>query len=244
MTTAHINAKKGDFSDIVLMPGDPIRAKFIAQNYLDKTKLISDVRNMLGYTGYYKGRKISVMAHGMGIPSCSIYTTELIKYYDVKKIIRLGSCSSVRHDIKVNDVVMAMSASTDSNVNRIRFQGYDFSVAADYYLLKHAEEAAKNNDIKIWIGNMFSTDFFYAPKHHLGIFDLIAQYGFVGAEMEAAGFYGLAAEYGAKALTICTVCEHMLTGEKTLSQERVTSAHQMTLIALESVLLGDNEKEM
>lgn len=239
MTTAHINAKAGDFSDVVLMPGDPLRAKFIAENYLKQSKLICDVRNMLGYSGYYKGRKISVMAHGMGIPSCSIYATELIEHYNVKKLIRLGSCSSVRSDINLNDIVIGMAASTDSNVNKIRFNGYDLAATADYHMLKYAQEAAKAHNIKAWIGNLFSTDFFYSPKNHLPIFDLIKQYGFVGAEMEAAGFYAVAMEYGAKALTICTVCEHMTTGEKTSAEERVTSAEQMTTIALESILLGD-----
>ncbi len=143
MATPHINAEMGAFADVVLMPGDPLRAKYIAETFLDDVVQVCDVRNMYGYTGTYKGRKISVMGHGMGIPSCSIYVTELIKDFGVKKIIRVGSCGAVSEDIKVRDVVIGMGASTDSKVNRIRFKGHDFAAIADYKMVKLQKKRQK-----------------------------------------------------------------------------------------------------
>ncbi len=155
MATPHINAEMGDFADVVLMPGDPLRAKYIAETFLEDVVQVCDVRNMYGFTGTYKGRKVSVMGHGMGIPSCSIYATELIKDYGVKKIIRVGSCGAVSTDIKVRDVVIGMGACTDSKVNRIRFKGHDFAAIADYKMVKAAEEAAKARGIDVKVGNLF-----------------------------------------------------------------------------------------
>ncbi|MBS9777929.1 MAG: purine-nucleoside phosphorylase [Gammaproteobacteria bacterium] len=237
MATPHINAERGDFADVVLMPGDPLRAKYIAETYLEDVKQVCDVRSMLGFTGTYKGRKISVMGHGMGIPSCSIYATELIKDFGVKKIIRVGSCGAVREDIKVRDVVIGMGACTDSMVNRTRFGGNDFSAIADFGMTQALVDAAKARNIKPHVGNVFSADLFYTPQGEM--FDTMAKYGIVGVEMEAAGIYGVAAEYGAKAATICTVSDHIKTGEQTTSAERQTTFNDMMIIALESVLLGD-----
>lgn len=237
MATAHINAEQGDFADVVLMPGDPLRAKYIAETYLDDVKQVCDVRNMFGFTGTYKGRCISVMGHGMGIPSCSIYVTELIKDFGVKKIIRVGSCGAVREDIKVRDVVIGMSASTDSMVNRTRFGGYDFAATADFGMTQALVQAAKNLNITPKVGNLFSADLFYSPDS--AMFDTMAKYGIVGVEMEAAGIYGVAAEFGAKAATICTVSDHIKTGEQTTSEERQNTFNDMIIIALESVLLDD-----
>ena len=138
MATPHINAPDGAFADVVLMPGDPLRAKFIAENFLEQARLVTDVRNMLGYTGLYKGRSVSVMGHGMGIPSCSIYTKELITEYGVKRLIRVGSCGAVRADVKLRDVVIGMGACTDSRVNRLRFKDHDFAAIADFDLVRHA----------------------------------------------------------------------------------------------------------
>lgn len=239
MATPHINAEMGDFADVVLMPGDPIRAKYIAETFLDDVVQVCDVRNMYGFTGTYKGRKISVMGHGMGIPSCSIYMTELIKDFGVKKVIRVGSCGAVNEGIKVRDVVIGMGACTDSKVNRIRFKDHDFAAIADYEMVRNAELAAQARGIDVKVGNLFSAELFYTPDPSM--FDLMDKYGIVGVEMEAAGMYGVAAEYGAKALAICTVSDHIKTGEQTTSDERATTFDEMMLIALDSVLLGDRK---
>lgn len=237
MATPHINAQPGDFADVVLMPGDPLRAKYIAETFLDNVRLVNEVRGMLGFTGQYQGRKISVMGHGMGIPSCSIYAKELITDYGVQKIIRVGSCGAVCSDIKVRDVIIGLGASTDSNVNRIRFSGHDFAAIADFDLVRHAVEAAAKLSIPVQVGNIFSTDLFYSPDNQ--ILDVLERYRILGVEMEAAGIYAVAAEYGAKAMTICTVSDHIRTGEKTTAEERQTTFNDMIKIALDSVLLGN-----
>ncbi len=237
MATPHINAERGDFADVVLMPGDPLRAKFIAETYLDSPKQVCDVRNMFGFTGTYKGRRMSVMGHGMGIPSCSIYAKELITDFGVEKIIRVGSCGAVRADIKVRDVVIGMGACTDSGVNRARFKGYDFAAIADFGMTQALVQAAKNQNITPHVGNVFSADLFYTPMPEM--FDVMEKYGIVGVEMEAAGIYGVAAEFGAKAATICTVSDHIKTGEQTTAEERQSTFNDMMVIALESVLLDD-----
>lgn len=240
MATPHINAEPGDFADVVLMPGDPLRAKYIAQYFLQDVRAVCDVRNMLGFTGTYKGRRVSVMGHGMGIPSCSIYVTELIKDFGVRKIIRVGSCGAVSDDIKVRDVVIGLGACTDSKVNRIRFKDHDFAAIADYSMVKAAEKAALARGIEVKIGNLFSAELFYTPDP--GMFEVMEKYGIVGVEMEAAGLYGVAAEYGAKAMAICTVSDHIKTGEQTSSEERQTTFNEMIEIALDSVLVADAEK--
>ncbi len=235
--TPHINAPEGAFADVVLMPGDPLRAKYIAETFLDNAQEVTNVRNMLGYTGTYKGRRISVMGHGMGIPSCSIYSKELITEYGVKKIIRVGSCGAVRQDVKVRDVVIGIGACTDSKVNRIRFKDNDFAAIADFDMAQAAVQAAKNKGVNVRVGNLFSVDLFYSPD--VGMFDVMEKYGILGVEMEAAGIYAVAAEYGVKALSICTVSDHLRTGEQTSSEERQLTFNDMIEIALESVLIGD-----
>ncbi|WP_379056314.1 purine-nucleoside phosphorylase [Pasteurella multocida] len=236
--TPHINAPAGAFADVVLMPGDPLRAKYIAETFLQDVKEITNVRNMLGFTGTYKGRKISVMGHGMGIPSCSIYTKELITEYGVKKIIRVGSCGAVRMDVKLRDVVIGFGACTDSKVNRIRFKNHDFAAIADFDMTMAAVQAAKAKSLNVHVGNLFSADLFYTPD--VEMFDVMEKYGILGVEMEAAGIYGVAAEFGAKALTICTVSDHIRTHEQTTPEERQLTFNDMIEIALESVLIGDN----
>ncbi|MGY3851441.1 purine-nucleoside phosphorylase [Aeromonas aquatilis] len=237
MATPHINAKDGAFADTVLMPGDPLRAKYIAETFLENVEQICDVRNMFGFTGTYKGRRISVMGHGMGIPSCSIYAKELITDYGVKTLIRVGSCGAVREDVKLRDVVIGMGACTDSKVNRLRFKDHDFAAIADFELVANAVQAAKNKGTPVRVGNIFSADLFYTPDPSM--FDVMEKYGILGVEMEAAGIYGVAAEYGAKALTICTVSDHIRTGEQTTAEERQLTFNDMIEIALDSVLLGD-----
>ncbi|MDQ5989876.1 purine-nucleoside phosphorylase [Providencia stuartii] len=237
MATPHINAEKGDFADVVLMPGDPLRAKYIAETFLEDVRQVNNVRGMLGFTGTYKGRKISVMGHGMGIPSCSIYAKELITDFGVKVIIRVGSCGAVMDDVKLRDVVIGMGACTDSKVNRQRFKDHDFAAIADYELVHNAVEAAKAKNVNVRVGNLFSADLFYSPDPDM--FKVMEKYGILGVEMEAAGIYGVAAEFGARALTICTVSDHIKTGEQTTSAERQTTFNEMIEIALDSVLLGD-----
>ena len=237
MATPHINAEKGDFADTVLMPGDPLRAKYIADTYLENVRQVNDVRNMFGYTGTYQGREISVMGQGMGIPSVSIYAKELITDYGVKSIIRVGSCGAVRDDVNVRDVVIGMGACTDSKVNRMRFNDHDFAAIADFELTSHAVAAAKAQNVPVKVGNIFSADLFYNPQTDMA--ELMKRYGIVGVEMEAAGLYGVAAEFGARALTICTVSDHILKGDSLSSADRQTTFNDMMVIALDTVLRDD-----
>jgi purine-nucleoside phosphorylase len=238
MATPHINAEHGDFAKTVLFPGDPLRAKYIAETFFDDAKLVTDVRNMFGFTGTYKGKEVSVMGSGMGIPSCSIYAKELITDFGVENIIRVGTCGAVSRDVKVLDVIIAMGASTDAKVNRTRFAGHDFAAIADYGLLRRAVDAAEEAGISIQVGNIFSADLFYTPEPE--VFDVLENHNILGVDMEAAGLYGVAAEFGAKALTILTVSDHIRTGEKTSSEERQTSFNEMIYVALDS-LLPDKE---
>ncbi|WP_447555557.1 purine-nucleoside phosphorylase [Vreelandella sp. EE22] len=234
MATPHINAEPGDFADTVLMPGDPLRAKYIADTFLENPRQVNDVRGMLGFTGTYQGVKVSVMGHGMGIPSVSIYAKELITDYGVKSIIRVGSCGAVRDDVNVRDVVIGLGASTDSKVNRMRFNDHDFAAVADFEWASHAVAAAKAHNVPVKVGNIFSADLFYNPQEHMA--ELLKRYNIIGVEMEAAGLYGVAAEFGARALTICTVSDHILKGEALSSDERQTTFNDMMTIALDAVL--------
>lgn len=233
--TPHIEAKSGDFAETVLMPGDPLRAKFIADSFLDDVKEVNRVRNMLGFTGSYKGTPVSVMGSGMGIPSISIYAKELYAHYDVKNIIRVGSCGAVDTRVKIRDVVIGMGACTDSAVNRARFMSYDFAPIADYKLLKNAVTAAERLGIKPWVGNLFSADLFYTPIPEL--FDRMEAMRVYGVEMEAAGLYGVAAECGTSALAVCTVSDQIRTGEKISSEDRQSTFTDMMKLTLESLLL-------
>lgn len=237
MATPHINAEMGDFADTVLMPGDPLRAKYIAENYLDDVRQVQDVRSMFAYTGWYQGREISVMGHGMGIPSVSIYAKELITEFGVKSIIRVGSCGAVRDDVNLHDVVIGMGACTDSKVNRMRFNDHDFAAIADFDLTRHAVAAAEARNVMVKVGNIFSADLFYSPQTEMA--ELLKRYGIVGVEMEAAGLYGVAAEFGARALTICTVSDHILKGESLSSDDRQTTFNNMIKIALDTILRDD-----
>lgn len=234
MTTPHIEAQPGDFAETVLMPGDPLRAKFIAENFLEDAKCVTRVRNMLGYTGTYKGKRVSVMASGMGIPSISIYATELFKFYDVEKIIRIGSCGALPESLKIRDIVIGMAASTDSNVNRQRLNHVDFAACADFSLLKSVVDTADKMNKKVHVGNIFTADLFYTPNPEM--FEKMTQHGILAVEMEAAGLYGVAAEYGKKALTVLTVSDHIKTGEVTTADERETTFKDMMELTLESVL--------
>lgn len=229
-----MNAAPGDFAETVLMPGDPLRAQYIADAYLDDARRVNDVRNMWGFTGEYKGRPVSVMAHGMGIPSASIYCTELITEYGVKRVIRVGSCGTSHPDVKLRDIVIGMGASTDSGVNRMRFGGYDLAALASYDLVKKAVAAAETHHVRFHVGNLFSADLFYTPDPDM--FETMAKYNVYGIEMEAAGIYPIAAEHGAEALAICTVSDDIPTGKALTTDERATSFDEMILVALETVI--------
>ncbi|HVR80388.1 MAG TPA: purine-nucleoside phosphorylase [Acidimicrobiia bacterium] len=233
MSTPHISAEKGDFAPSILLPGDPLRAKHIADNFLDEVKQVNEVRNMLGFTGVYEGIPISVMGTGMGIPSASIYATELISEYGVERLIRVGSCGGILASVKIRDVILAIGACTDSLVNRMRYGGYDFSATADYRLLRAAADSAAARGIEVKVGNVHSADLFYNPDSEA--FDRMEAMGVLAVEMEAAGLYGVAAEKGGRALTIATVSDHVRTGEATSSEERQQTFDEMVMIALEAV---------
>mgnify|MGYP001549968368 FL=1 len=234
MSTIHINADPGEFAETVLMPGDPLRSRYIAQTFLDDARQVTDVRNMLGFTGKFKGCDVSVMAHGMGIPSASIYCTELIKDYGVKRILRVGSCGTVHPAVELRDVVIAMGASTDSGVNRMRFGGYDLAAIASFTLLRSAAMVAEKREIRIHVGNVFSADLFYSADSTQ--IELMKRNNILGVEMETAGIYAIAAEFGAEALAICTVSDDIKTGEALSPAERQTSFDGMIELALETAL--------
>jgi len=229
-----MNAAPGDFAETVLMPGDPLRAQYISETYLDNVRRVTDVRNMWGFTGEYKGQPISVMSHGMGIPSASIYCTELITEYGVKRVIRVGSCGTSHPDVELRDVIIAMGASTDSNCNRMRFGGYDYAALASFDLVQKAVAAAKAAEVRYHVGNMFSADLFYTPDP--GMFETMAQYNIYGLEMEAAGIFPIAAENNAEALAICTVSDDLVTGDALTTDERATTFDEMILVGLETAV--------
>ena len=235
MPAKHIDAQPGDFAATVLMPGDPLRAQYIADTYFKNARRVNEVRNMWGFTGEYRGRPLSVMAHGMGIPSASIYCQELITEFAVKRIIRVGSCGTVHPSVKLRDLVIAMGASTDSGVNRMRFRGYDLAAIASFRLLRNAVKIAEERKLQFHVGNVFSTDLFYTPEP--GMFDVMSKYGILGIEMEAAGIYTLATELGAEALAICTVSDDIRAGAALTLAERQSSFDDMIRLALDTALI-------
>lgn len=230
MPTPHLQAQAGDYAETILMPGDPLRAQMIAQRFLSEVRQVNTIRNMWGYTGYYRGQRISVQAHGMGIPSISIYAHELISHYGAKKLIRLGSCGAIQAHLQLRDVVVAMGASTDSKVNRSRFLDHDFAALADFNLLKQALNSAADLNLPLHVGNVFSADLFYSSQT-----DLLArlqQMQILAVEMEAAGLYGLAAQHQVAALTLLTVSDHLSTGASLSATERQDSFIEMCQLAL------------
>ncbi len=229
-----MNAAPGAFAETVLMPGDPLRAQYIAENWFENPERVTDVRNMWGFTGSYKGERISVMAHGMGIPSASIYTSELIESYGVKRVMRVGSCGTSHPDVKLRDLVIAMGASTDSNVNRMRFGGYDLAALATFDLVQKAVAAAEAHEVRYHVGNIFSADLFYTPDPDM--FETMAKYNVYGIEMEAAGIFPIAAEHGVEALAICTVSDDIPSGAALTSDERATTFDEMITVALETAI--------
>jgi len=237
MPTPHISAEADEFSDICLLPGDPLRARYVAEQFLDDVALVTSVRNMEGYTGTYQGRRVSVMGSGMGIPSTLIYATELIRQYGVTTLIRIGSCGGLHRDLSLRDVVIAAGASTDSNANRLRFGGFDFAAIADFDLTRTLVDVAEGRGIAVKVGNILSSDQFYHPQPDL--FEIAQRMGVLAVEMEAAGLYAVAAEHGVRAAAILTVSDILGSDEAMPSEDRQTSLDEMITIALESTLRID-----
>jgi purine-nucleoside phosphorylase len=233
MATPHISAGPGAFAEAILLPGDPLRARYIAEHFLDEAREVTAVRNMLGYTGTYRGMPVSVMGTGMGIPSASIYATELIKDYGVRRLVRVGSCGGIGAGIALRDVVLAAGACTDSQVNRARYGGQDFAAIADFGLLQAAAAAADTADVSVRVGNVHSADLFYDPRPEQ--ITMMRRMGVLAIEMEAAGLYGVAAEFGARALGIMTVSDLVPSGEQTTSDERERTFGDMVVIALDAL---------
>ena len=233
MSTPHLGAEKGEIAESILLPGDPLRAKFIAETFLKDVICYTEVRGMLGFTGTYKGKRVSVQGTGMGVPSISIYVYELMNFYGVKNLIRVGTCGSMQEDVKLRDVVIAMSASTDSAVNKLRFNGMDFAPTADFDLLRRAWEKAGSLGISAKVGNVLTSDTFYNDDDKG--WKKWAEYGVLTAEMETAALYTLAAKFKVNALSLLTVSDSIVTGESTTSEERQTTFNQMIKVALEVI---------
>lgn len=231
--SVHIGAEKGQIAETVLLPGDPLRAKYIAETYLEDVICYNEVRGMLGFTGTYKGKRVSVQGTGMGVPSISIYVNELIQSYDAKKLIRVGSCGAIKMDVQVRDVILAMTSSTDSQINRVAFGPIDFSPSASFELIKNAYDTAAERNVSVRVGNVFTADQFYNDDSQI---EKLANYGVLAIEMETTALYTLAAKFNREALTILTVSDHVLTGEETTAEERQTTFNEMIEIALESSL--------
>lgn len=226
----HIGAQPGEIAPTVLMPGDPLRAEWIAHTFLDKPVRYTTVRNMFGFTGTYEGLPVSVQGSGMGQPSMAIYATELMKDYDVQTIIRVGTCGAISEKAKMRDVIIAQSACTDASTNRLRFHGIDFAPCADFTLLQHAYAAATEAGLPAQVGGLFTSDSFYNDRNELCM--QLADYGVLAVEMETSALYTLAAKYGRRALTLATVSDHLVTGEETSSQERQQTFSDMIVTAL------------
>ncbi len=234
MPTPHIAAAPGDFADVCLLPGDPLRARYVAERFLDDAAMVTSIRNMEGYTGTYQGERLSVMGTGMGIPSALIYATELIREYGVTALIRIGSCGAIQRDLSIRDVVIAAGASTNSAVNRLRFGGFDFAAVADFGLTRTLVEVAEERGVPVRVGNIFSSDLFYPPQPE--IYALARRMGLLAAEMETAGLFGVAAEHGVRAAAIMTVVDLIGTEEKMAAEDRQTSLDEMITLTLEATL--------
>ncbi|PGT78114.1 MULTISPECIES: purine-nucleoside phosphorylase [Bacillaceae] len=235
--SVHIGAKENEIAETVLLPGDPLRAKYIAETFLEDVTCYNEVRGMLGFTGTYKGERISVQGTGMGVPSISIYINELMNSYGVQNLIRVGTCGAIQKDVKVRDVILAMSASTDSQMNRLTFGGVDYAPTANFELLKKAYDTGLEKGLNLKVGNIFTADMFYNDNAEL---EKWARYGILAIEMESAALYTLAAKFGRKALSVLTVSDHILTGEETTAEERQTTFNDMIVVALDAAI----KKEM
>lgn len=234
MATPHIGANKGDIAETILLPGDPLRAKYIAETFLEDVVCYNNVRGMLGFTGTYKGKRVSVQGTGMGVPSIGIYSHELIAEYGCKNLIRIGTAGSTHEDVKIRDVVIAMAASTDSNINKLRFNGADYAPCANSELFIKAYELGKERNISIKAGNILTSDTFYGDE--ADGWEKWAKFGILCVEMETAQLYTTAAKLGARALTLLTISDSLVTGEATSAEERQTTFNDMIKLALDTAL--------
>ena len=231
--SVHNNAKKGDIADFVLLPGDPQRAKLIAETFLTNAKCYNEVRAMLGYTGYYNGKRISIQGTGMGMPSMSIYATELIEEYGVEKLVRIGSCGSIQEHVNIMDIILVTSTCTDSGMNKYRFNGKDFAPTANFELLKKASEVVEKQKLNAHTGSILTSDFFYGESHLPDPFLSWKTYGVLAVDMEAAALYSIAAKYNKKALALLTVSDHLLKKQAISTEDRQNSFKEMINLALQ-----------
>ncbi len=232
--STHIGAKPGQIAPHVLMPGDPLRAKWIAETFLDDAECYSEVRGMLGYTGTWQGKPVSVQGSGMGIPSISIYVDELFREYEVEAITRVGSCGALSEDLELRDMVIASGACTDSAINKITFGGLDYAAVPDFELMVGAWEAAKAQPVTTKVGLVMSSDSFYSSRPELT--QRMVEYGVLAVEMEANALYTIAAKYDCRALAVCTVSDHIVTGEFASAEERQETFSHMVDVALAAML--------
>ena len=232
MSTPHIDAEPGAIADTVLLPGDPLRARHIAREFLDDAVEVTTRRNMLGYTGHYRGLRVSVMGSGMGIPSCAIYATELTRVYGVRRIVRVGTCGGVG-DVALGDLLLAQAASTDSNFNRMQFGGHDLAACADFGLLSAVADTASHQGIDLRVASVFSTDCFYGGDPALVA--RLLQHRIAGIDMESAGLYGLAMREGIQALSVLVVSDHLQRGEHMPAEQREQGLSRMITLVLDSL---------
>ena len=234
--STHIGAEPGEVAPYVLLPGDPLRARWIAETFLEEAVCYSEVRGMYGFTGTYRGERVSVQGSGMGQPSLAIYVNELLREYDVRSIVRVGSCGALSEKLAVRDLVIASGACTDSSMNHLRFEGLDYAPVADFDLLRAAYDAAiaRRLDVATRVGLLLSSDSFYSPRPELT--SRMVEYGVLAVEMEASALYTLAAQHRRRALTVCTVSDHIVTGAETTALERQNTFGDMVGIALEAML--------
>jgi purine-nucleoside phosphorylase len=230
--TPHIEAAAGAFADTVLLPGDPLRARFIAEHYLEDAQQVTAVRGMLGFTGHHRGKRISVMGTGMGIPSCCIYATELIRAYDVTRLLRVGTCGAVAPHLALGDLVLALGASTDSATNRARFGGHDYAATASWPLVDAIARTARERGDELHVGNVFSSDLFYGTRPEL--LPMLQQMRIMAVEMEAAGMYAVAAAHGVEAAALLTVSDHLVLGTRMDADGRERGLDRMVCLALDA----------
>ena len=227
----HIEANRGQIAETILLPGDPLRAKFIAEHMLEEVECYNKVRNMNGYTGLYNGVPVSVQGTGMGIPSTSIYANELIATYGVNRMIRIGTCGSIQSNVKIGDLILAITACTDSNINRIQFNSLDYAPNVDFSMLRKAYDLANENKFKTYVGPIFSTDTFYDNVKNR--WDIWMEHGVLAVEMETSALYTIAAKHGIQALSILTVSDHIISGEVAGAKAREQEFMNMAKIAME-----------
>ncbi len=232
--TSHIEAAPEDFGDIVLLPGDPLRAKWIAETFLEDARCVNRVRNCLGFTGFHNGTRVSVQATGMGQPSLAIYVTELLSEYAVKTVVRVGTCGGLNERVALRDAIIAMTACTDSAMNRSCFGAFDFAPAADFALLRRAVATAERLGIRHHVGTIVSSDSFY-NEGGIAAYDRLRAHGVLGVEMETSALYTLAARYGARALSICAMSDCLLTGKQIDAGERQTTLADLMELCLDAV---------